>query len=397
MNLKEEHIIDLVVAYSKGELSVEERAQVSRIFQEKGEDKKRFIKYYRIYKDSRSVSFLDKVDENTAWLKINAEINKPKAKSKKLHFWIPYAAAVAIIAFVSAFLFLQESDEIDFNKDYNFAKVAEIGSKKAVLTLADGSKIKLHEYNTQRFSEKDGTQIIKDSTNNISYNTSTTGSVELIYNTIEVPRGGEYSLTLSDGTKVWLNADTKLRYPVRFENNRRNVYLTGEAYFEVAHNTKAPFKVRAHDSEVKVLGTSFNISAYDEQEIIATTLVEGSVQIKNLGNNKILEPGEQSTIIRGRNQIEVRDVDTHLFTSWVNGVYEFEGVELEYIMAQLGRWYDVKFFFTEEQYKHIRFTGAIKRDKSFGFALQMIENVADVKFAVKGNYIVVGRTNNSKQ
>lgn len=393
MNQNEEYIINLAVDYSKGELSADKRAELIQIMKDP-ERKRIFLRYYKIYKNSRSVAFMKQVNEDKAWDRINLGIRKPistRTKTRKLHLWLPYAAAIAIIAIVSTVLILQHSSEIDFSKEYDFEQLAQQGDKSAIITLADGSHVKLSKDEEQQIVEKDGTQIIKDSLNNITYTSKESQASELIYNTINVPRGGEYSLRLSDGTKVWLNADSKLRYPVKFSNGKRNVYLTGEAYFEVAHNKQAPFSVHSHDTKVKVLGTSFNVSAYEDQEFIATTLVEGSVQINNLGNEKLLKPGFQSTVIRGRNEIEIKEVDTQLYTSWVNGVYEFENMELEYIMTQLGRWYDVKFFFTEERYKHIKFTGAFEKENSFEYALNLIERVADVDFAIQGKHIVIGK------
>ena len=395
MNVNEEYIINLVVDYSKGELSAEKRAELKQIMKDP-ERKKEFVKYYKVYKNTRSVAFMNQVNEDNAWERINFGISKPiqiasRTKTRKLHLWLPYAAAVAIIAIVSTVLIRQYNSEIDFSKDYDFEQLAQQGDKSAIITLADGSHVKLSKDKEQQIVEKGGTQIKKDALNNITYSSTESQASEILYNTINVPRGGEYSVRLSDGTKVWLNADSKLRYPVKFSNNRRDVYLTGEAYFEVAHNKQAPFTVHSHDTKVKVLGTSFNVSAYEDQEFIATTLVEGSVQINNLGNDKLLKPGFQSTVFRGRNKIEIKEVDTQLYTSWVNGVYEFENIELEYIMTQLGRWYDVKFFFTEERYKHIKFTGAFEKENSFQYTLNLIERIADVDFAIQGKYIVIGK------
>lgn len=392
MQEKEEDIIQLVIDYSGGNLSNEAKLELEKLLMASKENRARFDFYCKMYHKTRSVAFLSKVDESAAWNKISGAINKPKVKTRKLSLWIPYAAAIAILIGISTFFLTQQKEAIYTSSKYDFTQIAQAGSKKAFLTLADGSQVTLHEETVQQIAEKDGTQIKKDSLNNITYVSSNKQKAELIYNTINVPRGGEYSLVLSDGTKVWLNADSELRYPVKFSHNKRDVYLVGEAYMEVAHNKKSPFTVHTHDAGVLVLGTKFNISSYEDQEFIATTLIEGSVQINNLTNTKILKPGDQSIIMRGLEPIEVSSVDTHLYTSWVNGVFEFENMELEYIMAQLGRWYDVKFFFKEEQQKHIRFTGAIKRDKPFEFMLQMIEKVESVKFSVKDEYIVVGRS-----
>lgn len=391
MNSKEEHIISWVRDYSRGELSSDAQKELEAFLEEGKENRDLFNHYRRLYANGRSVGLLNQMNEDKAWSKIQSSLKKPKVKTRKLHLWLPYAAAVAIFAIVGTLLIQQNRSEIDFSKEYDFEKLAHQGDQSAIITLADGSHVKLDKDKEQQISEKDGTQISKDSKNNITYSAESVNETKLLYNTINIPRGGEYSLTLSDGTKVWLNADTKLRYPVKFSKNKRDVYLTGEAYFEVAHNKQAPFVVHSHDASVKVLGTSFNVSAYDDQEFIATTLVEGSVQINNLGNEKLLEPGYQSTVFRGRNEIEIKEVDTHLYTSWVDGVYEFENMELEYIMTQLGRWYDVKFFFTEDKFKKIKFTGAFEKENSFEYALNLIERVADVDFAIQGRHIVVGK------
>lgn len=389
MKVEEENIIDWVVKYSKGELSDEAEKELEAFLNEGKENRDLFNQYRRLYINGRSLGLMNQLNEEKVWNQINKVIKK--SKTRKLYLWLPYAAAVIVLVFASTFMFLQETDEIDFSKDYNFSELVNQGDKSAILTLADGSIVKLEDNVEQLISEQEGFKIIKDSLNNITYLTQVGEALSLKYNTIEIPRGGDYSLVLSDGTKVWLNADSKLRYPVVFLKDKREVYLTGEAYFEVAHNGQAPFTVNSHDSQVKVLGTKFNVSAYDDQAFIATTLVEGSVQINNLGNSKLLNPGCQSIVIRGKREIAVKDVDTHLYTSWIDGTYEFENVELEYIMIQLGRVYGVEFFFAEEKYKHIRFTGAFEKKNTFEYALEMIERVASVDFAIKGKSIVIGK------
>ncbi|RXQ91493.1 FecR family protein [Ancylomarina salipaludis] len=391
MKLQEEDIINLTIDYFRGELSDIQKKDLDDFLLEKEDNISLFNCYCNLYYKGRSIAFYNQVDKQKAWDHIASSITKQKAKPRKLYAWLPYVAALFIIALVSSLVLMNQVEKIDFSKDYNFAEFAPTGSKDAILTLADGIKVNLKDASEQLLSEKDGTQISKDSANNLVYLSQPTEKNELLYNTIDVPRGGEYSLTLSDGTKVWLNAETKLRYPVKFNGHKRDVYLTGEAYFEVAHNQHASFVVHTHDSKVKVLGTKFNVSGYDDQDFIVTTLIEGSVQINNLNRIEILKPGYQSTIIRGKDPIVIKEVDTNLYTSWVSGVYEFENVELEYIMTQLGRWYDVEFFFSGEEYKHIRFTGAFKKENSFEYALNMIERIADVDFAIKGKYIIVGR------
>ena len=388
MNSKEDHIIKQITDFYKGEMCGERVEEFKEWLKEDEENQNVFLSYRRLYHNARAIKFLEQLNSEKAWSSISKKITK--SKTRKLHLWIPYAATVAVLIFISVLLVFETKKGADFVKDQNFTQIAKAGSRKAVLTLANGSKVKLYEQLEQNISEVDGTLIRKDSANNLTYSSVVSGSTKLIFNNIEVPRGGEYSLILSDGTKVWLNSDSKLRYPVKFSPNKREVYLVGEAYFEVKHNAKAPFTVHTHDTQVKVLGTKFNISSYEEQDFITTTLVEGSVKVDNFLTSELLEPGFQSTIIRGKDGIDVNQVETRLYTSWVDGVFEFEDMDLEYIMAQLGRWYNVKFFFTEEKFKNIRFTGAIKRDKPFEFALDLIEKIADVDFAIKNEYIIIG-------
>ena len=391
MNSEGDYMIEKILNFYKGDLKEEEAVKFKEWLDEDVERQNYFSTYHKIYGEAKTVQFLEQLNSEQAWNNISKKITKPKVR--RLHHWLPYVAAASIIVFVSVLLLLEKPKQINLKKDYDFAQMATVGSKKALLTLANGTKVRLHEQLMQNFTELDGTKIYKDTANNLTYSASVSTNLKLIYNNIEVPRGGEYSLILSDGTKVWLNSDSKLRYPVKFIGNKRDVFLVGEAYFEVAHNAHSPFIVHAHDSEVKVLGTKFNISSYEDQEFISTTLVEGSVEINDLMNSKILKPGYQSVIFRGVNGIDVTQVETHLYTSWVSGVFEFEDMDLEYIMAQLGRWYNVKFFFTEEKFKNIRFTGAIKRDNSFEFALDLIEQIAEVDFAIKDDYIIIGRPN----
>lgn len=391
MNSEGDYMIEKILNFYKGDMKEEKAVKFKEWLDEDVERQNYFRAYHKIYGEAKTFQFLEQLNNEQAWSNISKKITKPKVR--RLHRWLPYAVAVSVIVFVSVLLLLEKPKQNNFNKDYDFAQLATVGSKKALLTLANGTKIRLHEQLKQNFSEVDGTKIHKDTANNLTYYASVSTNLKLIYNNIEVPRGGEYSLILSDGTKVWLNSDSKLRYPVKFIGNKRDVFLVGEAYFEVAHNADSPFIVHAHDSEVKVLGTKFNISSYEDQEFISTTLVEGSVEVNDLTNSKILKPGYQSVIFRGVNGIDVSQVETHLYTSWVNGVFEFEDMDLEYIMAQLARWYNVKFFFTEEKFKNIRFTGAIMRDNSFEFALDLIEQIAEVDFAIKDDYIIVGRPN----
>ncbi|MRT92540.1 FecR family protein [Ancylomarina sp. 16SWW S1-10-2] len=393
MKFSKEQIINLIAAYHQNTISDEGVQNLREWMDMNPDNSEEFANYLALLKESQAISQINKVDENQAWSKIYSSLSKPakKNKSRKIQMWLPYAAAVVIVFVVSYFMLYQVTSDYDFNQNYNFAEVSSVGSKKAILTLDGGQTLILEESLTDMFSEKDGTRIEKDSSNTLKYATNINKGSLLIYNRIDIPRGGEYSLILADGTKVWLNSQSTFKYPVQFVGNTRRVELTGEAYFEVAHNANKPFFVKAGDTEVKVLGTKFNISSYTDEEYIATTLVEGSVQVSNLGRNELLKPGYQAVVNRAGGKFHVQEVNTRLYTSWVNGVFEFKNNSLEEICHQLSRWYNVEFFFTEKQYQNLRFTGAAKREKPVGFALDMIEKMANVKFAIKDDKIIVGR------
>ncbi|MCZ4695564.1 FecR family protein [Ancylomarina euxinus] len=394
MKFSKEHIIELIASYHENTISHEDTQVLKEWLDSSPDHSKEFANYLTLLKESGAISRLNYLNENEAWMKISASLTKStkQAKTRTLYSWLPYAAAVAVVFVVSYFMLYQVTSEYDFNKDYNFAEITTVGSKKAILTLDGGKQMILDETLTSVISEKDGTLIEKDSSNSLTYNDNKNDQLRLIHNRINVPRGGEYSLVLADGTKVWMNSESSLKYPVQFAGSTRQVELTGEAYFEVAHNPSHPFIIKARDTEVKVLGTKFNLSAYDDADYIATTLVEGSVELSSLGNKELLKPGYQAVVKRGESEFLIQAVNTNLYTSWVNGVFEFHDHSLEDICHQLSRWYNVEFFFTEKQYRDLRFTGAAKRNKPIDFTLEMIEKMANIKFAIRDDKIIVGRS-----
>jgi len=392
MRLNDEHIIDLIVAYQENTIADDGIEQLRNWLETDIDHTKQFASYLSLLKEAQVVGHYKELNINEAWDNISQSIKKhDQNKPKKLYLFLPYAAAVVVVFIVSYLFLFQLPYGVDNSKTYNFAEVSAIGSKKAVLTLDGGQKMKLEENLTKAISETDGTLIKKDSSNTLIYHTNKSSKAQVIYNQIDVPRGGEYNLTLADGTKVWLNSESSLRYPVQFTGKTRRVELIGEGYFEVAYKPNQSFILSARDTEVKVLGTKFNVSSYEDDTFSATTLVEGSVALNSLGTKEILKPGYQAVLKRGEREFIIKPVNTKLYTSWVNGVFEFQNHSLEEICHQLSRWYNVEFFFTEKQYRELRFTGAAKREKSLGFALSMIEKMANVKFAIKDDKIIVGK------
>ena len=207
------------------------------------------------------------------------------------------------------------------------------------------------------------------------------------FHLMRVPRGGEFSMKLSDGTMVHLNAETDLRYPVRFSGEERRVVLSGEAFFDVA-KSGTPFIVELNGFEVKVLGTRFNINAYEGESRFETTLERGSVEINVKGKTLLLEPGEQA-VLTNTGELSKQKVDVSLYTAWKDGYFVFEDERLEDVMNTVARWYDVNLFYQNPGVKEIRINGNISRYKDFSVLLEKIEKLDIVHFDIKGNNITV--------
>ena len=208
-------------------------------------------------------------------------------------------------------------------------------------------------------------------------------------NTLIIPKGAFYHLIFSDGTKVWLNSDSKITYPLVFSGNARKVILTGEAYFEVAKDAKKPFTVQFMSSSVTVLGTSFNIRAYPEEKQSQTTLAEGSVRIYSPGSSMLLKPGEQAEVNALSGGMVKRGVEVKSFTSWKDGRFVFEQQPLEDIMRTLERWYDIRVIFKDEGAKRISLSGNMKRYGDFSQVMKMLQMTGDVRFELHGNDVYI--------
>ena len=261
---------------------------------------------------------------------------------------------------------------------------------KAYIMMDDGTCMVLGK-DEGEVLEADGTKIVRDSTKVKYTSENDKETSKIAYNELNVPRGGEYVLELSDGTKVWVNADSRLKYPIRFREECREVYLlTGEAYFEVARNEAKPFWVHTSRGSVKVLGTEFNLSAYKDDLMPSATLINGAVRvIECRGDSVMLKPGQQAVV--GKKGLEVQEVDVAYITSWVDGKFHFEDARLEDIALRIARWYDVKISFQQEELKEVRFSGAMLKFRPLGDLIEMIEATSYVRFSVQGDCIVISR------
>ncbi|HEY3389609.1 MAG TPA: FecR domain-containing protein [Prolixibacteraceae bacterium] len=264
------------------------------------------------------------------------------------------------------------------------------GSTKAVLVLNNGESVLLDSVNQLSITEKDGT-LINKSEGELNYTNQSKQSSDLpIFNTINIPRGGEFNLVLSDGTRVFLNAMSSFKYPVSFTGKRREVELSGEAYFEVKKDAGRPFIVKTSDVNIEVLGTSFNLNAYENTEKIVTTLVEGSVKLVSHSNSESmsLEPEEQAIFNTKNGQTEIERVDVNLYTAWKDGNFIFHDSRLEDIMYSLTRWYTTNVIYTNESVKELRFSGNLNRYGDINQILDIIGATKKIKIEINQDAIL---------
>jgi len=329
----------------------------------------------------------NQINLNANWMTVENAI-APKRRINMSPI-VGYAAAVLILfSFVSVYYLL--NNKIDKHHQELAHQIIKPGSPSAQLILADGDKIDLSNKASNKHIKFDGGVVDRDSAV-VKYSKKDSSKVER-FNTIIVPRGGEYNLQLCDGTTVYLNSKTTLKYPVCFVGKRRVVYLEGEAYFKVAKNKKLPFIVKSKYMDVRVTGTEFNIKAYNEDKHIQTTLVEGGVNVLSgidKNDRAVLKPYQQAVCRTRDGKMIVKDVDVELYTAWRNGSFVFKGERLEDIMTVLSRWYDVNVFYQNKSIKNIRFSGKINRYENINPILNIIERTKKLDIKIKGNTITL--------
>ncbi len=322
---------------------------------------------------------LEQSNKRANWDKIQAKIKNDRVRKLKVNFL--RAVAVLILAIGSTLFFSNLLDN-------NISNVIGPGTQQAILITSDGERYQLNE----EVTIKEGDVFISNKTQELIYQKkSNITKSQLTYNTIIIPRGGEYKLTLMDGTRIWLNSNSKLRFPSEFGSGIRKVELKGEAFFEVAKDSVHPFVVNANKAQVKVLGTSFNVNAYSDLNEIVTTLVEGRVEVSDtlFGNKVKLLPNEQYRFNKLTGKTLKQIVDTEIYTAWKDGRFVFENESLEDIMTRLSRWYNVDVSFLNESVKKLRFSGDLTRYDNIDQILELIEVTQKVKFTIKDRALLV--------
>ncbi|MRG45409.1 DUF4974 domain-containing protein [Chitinophaga sp. SYP-B3965] len=322
-----------------------------------------------------------------AWHEIekNRELNKQRGMNRiqellrtptppvhQVHFLRrrPFRYAAAALLLLSAGTYFYTTHQNKAPQLANTNVIIAPGREGAILTLADGSQVVLDSLGNGVVANQSGVQVLLQN-GQLAYDGS---SKETVYNTITTPKGRQFRLQLPDGSKVWLNAASSVKYPTTFAGKERRVELTGEAYFEVAKNADHPFKVKAGDAtEVEVLGTSFNINSYPDETTIRTTLLDGAVRLNAYQQSQILKPGQQAVVKPAKAQLElVNNADLDKVMAWKNGLFNFEDASLEEVMRQLERWYDIEVTYAKG-IPAIRFGGEINRQNTLQDVLQILE------------------------
>lgn len=363
---------------------------------------------------SEKLGFIDSEDDGSQWNQatenvytaIKKQIDAEQTKVVPIFRRTWFRVAAAAVLLVGAFALYNIAGKNNSPKEEivktNIEKqdIAP-GGNKAVLTLADGSQIILDSAANGNLASQGNTRILKLDNGQLVYNGSGSPPAggdggEVLYNTISTPRGGQYQLVLADGTKVWLNASSSLRFPASFTGGERKVELKGEGYFEVAKNTSMPFKVNvAGKEEVEVLGTHFNINSYVDETIINTTLLEGKVKVISVinselktQNSQLLSPGQQAQLTATGQIFINKSPAIDEVMAWKNGKFQFgESADIATIMRQIARWYDVEVEYKGTVTEHIG--GTISRDVKVSKVLEMLEMTGSVKFQMSGRKVIV--------
>ena len=323
--------------------------------------------------------------------KTKSLILEGEGRMASIRLWSKIAAAAVLIVAIGVYWWSGKgstSGRVAGNRPE--IKVSDVppGGNKALLTLGDGSTIVLDGAGNGNLANQGNTSITKSGKGELIYKAGNQQAQAVVYNTVSTPKGGQYHVVLPDGSKVWLNAASSLRFPTAFTGNERRVAITGEVYFEIAHNPKMPFLVNTLETEISVLGTHFNVMAYPDEKVIKTTLLEGAVKVSKAGRSAMLSPGQQARISDLSAAIRVlNDVNTDKEVAWKTGFFEFEDDNLESIMRQVSRWYDVDVTYEGNMSKE-HFTGRLPRNANVSKVLKIL-SLSGIKYRIEGKSIIL--------
>ena len=397
---------ELLRLFVEGEINREEYNQLFDYIRNSPNDEDINFSIDQEFRKMKSCTALSEEDKESIYLKISKakpieapDTDLPVRQTFKAWYQISVAASILLMLSIGLYFYANRAGmqpiEAAKPKLVSEQPVIVPGGDKAILTLSDGSKIILQDAKKGVLANQAGVSVQKTSDGELLYsfaknNTPTPrkSSNEIIYNKIETPKGGKYQINLPDGSKVWLNSSSTLRYPALFSGNTREVELNGEAFFDVAKDNTKPFKVIAKDQIVEVLGTQFNINSYSDEGTFKTTLIEGSVKIIYKDEVVLLSPGQQFQ--PNSRSAKVLEADTEEVIAWKNGYFLFKNEDIQSIMRKVSRWYNVEVTYSGE-IPQVGFGGNISRSKDISEVLNVLQLTNAVHFKVEGRRITVMR------
>ena len=409
MNLVVKRIASLIIKQWRGELTVEETIELEQwagesqsnreLLQQLTHDetlRQELINYYEA--ENAKDAVWKKIDHAT--IEITPVIPFPVQHTKRYRYLAVAVTTAAVITSVAYFWLQNKLSPATRPVAQTATNEILPGGNKAMLKLSDGKTIVLDNAQNGLLAEQ-GTVQIEKQEGQLNYSSSAPATT-VSYNTLTTPAGGQFQIKLPDGTKVWLNAASSLRYPTVFTGTERKVTVTGEAYFEVTHNARMPFVVNVNDKEeVRVLGTHFNINAYEDENAIHTTLLQGSVRVVNRPSyakasageaegrqeSVTLKPGEQTSLSQSSQLSQPIPIQTEAVIAWKNGEFLFQSADISTLMRQVARWYDIEISYPDGKPKD-KFSGKIGRNVNLSQLLKILE-YSEVRFELKGRTLIV--------
>jgi len=375
---------DIIERKLGGVLSSDEEIRFREWVETSEENKIYFHKLETFYKENGFVKEITEQDVDMSWGKFAEQLKKEKRRKRRtLRYWVISGVAACLLVGVLISTWMGRDNSVPSEE----TKTIVAGGSKAVLWLSNGEKVEL-ENNVDEL--KEASVRIVNSGSVLSYEKNQDTVLKgRVMNKVETPRGGEYGITLADGTRVYLGALSKIEYPVAFDGTKRVVKASGEVYFEVARDTAHPFVVEMTNLDVEVLGTSFNVRDYADEDYVEATLVSGKIKVNAGEESCILEPNYQAVLDKKNNTLETKEVDVSEFVDWKSGKLNVRNRRLEDILNRLSKWYDVYVFYVNEEAKDIRFYANIDRYSDMNELLDKFEKTGQVEFRVKGNVINV--------
>lgn len=375
----------LIYKFLSNSITSNELDELEDWLRDSEENKNIFNAYIR---DSYTSNILNNsIDTEKAYNKVLENLaNKTKVIPFYKKNYIKYAAV--FLALLSISILFITNNNTSNNTPVIVNNTIKTGTDKATLTLEDGSNITLEK------GKEYSNNTVKSSGDKIAYSKNSSTKKSTSYNYLTIPRGGQYQVVLADGTKIWLNSESKLKYPINFtKGETRSVELVyGEAYFDVSPSTKHngdKFKVLTKNQEIEVLGTEFNVKAYTNEVAIYTTLAEGKIALNNTKNKKTLIPGEQAINTLNNNNIVIKNIDVYREISWKDGIYSFKGKTLKEIMTILSRWYNIEVVFENKDLESVKFIGVLSRQQSIEEIMSAIKSSTINNYEINNNKIII--------